>query len=472
MEEKTSRSTWSLIPAGIVTDSGYQVELAIPFASLRFPERPEQTWRMNFWRDRQRDNRFRYSWTAQDRDNDCFICQWGSLTGIKDVKPGSSLDILPNILSYQSGSMANGAQPDSRFESRDPDAELSLNARYGLSTNSSLELTINPDFSQVESDAGQIDVNETHALFFDERRPFFQEGSDLYGSFFNIIYTRTINDPIVASKFTGQFGRFSLAYLLARDEHSPLIVPLREWSEGLSLEESTVNILRGRQTFGQDSYVGFVLTDRRTDAGQRVDTLYEALNDSVYDRSIDTVNYASGSGTSFGMDGRIRINRNLKFEFMAVGSHTLEPDGDGLLATGDYFDYGTKTGGAGRRIVLGARPYGGLVAGRTILGHGTGISGPVADLPSGQRLDLRQRSAGDRPVERSDVSPQQDLAGRMGSEALGRPDVHASRHRQCQSRHVRKRHPRRVVHSGDLYRFQEPDRTGVGICRQSRMVSG
>jgi hypothetical protein len=336
---------------GIVTDSGYQVELAIPFASLRFPERPEQTWRMNFWRDRQRENRFRYSWTAQDRDNDCYVCQWGTLTGIKDVKPGSSLDILPNILSHQSGSMAHASQPDSRFESEDPDAELSLNARYGLSTNASLELTLNPDFSQVESDAGQIDVNETHALFFNERRPFFQEGSDLYGAPFNIIYTRTINDPIIASKFTGQFGRFSLAYLLARDEHSPLIVPLRERSETISLGKSTVNILRGRQTFGQDSYVGFVITDRRTDKGQRVDTLYELLNDSIYARSIDTVRYKAGSGTAFGLDGRIRLNQSTKFEFMTVGSHTVEPDGSralepfggGLLRTDEMFDYGSKT---------------------------------------------------------------------------------------------------------------------------------
>jgi len=74
---------------GIVTDSGYQVELAIPFASLRFPDKPEQTWRWNFWRDRQRDNRFRYSWTAQSRDNDCFVCQWGTLNGLKDVKPAA-----------------------------------------------------------------------------------------------------------------------------------------------------------------------------------------------------------------------------------------------------------------------------------------------------------------------------------------------------------------------------------------------
>jgi hypothetical protein len=205
---------------GKVTDSGYQVELAIPFASLRFPDKPEQTWRLNFWRDRQRENRNQYSWTAQDRDNACWVCQWGTLTGIKNVKPSSNIDILPNVVSYQSGAMGSSSVPDSPFDSEDPDAEFSVNARYGISTNSSVEVTVNPDFSQVESDGGQIDVNETFALYFSERRPFFQEGADLYRSFLRVIHTRTVNDPILAGKFTGQFGRYSLAFLTARDEHA------------------------------------------------------------------------------------------------------------------------------------------------------------------------------------------------------------------------------------------------------------
>jgi len=328
---------------GIVTDSGYQVEMAIPFASLRFPDRPEQTWRLNFWRDRQRDNRYKYSWNAQDRDNACFICQWGTLTGISNVKPGSNLDILPNVVSYQSGAMGNRSVPDSEFDRDNPDAEFSLNARYGLSTNSSVELTVNPDFSQVESDAGQIDVNETFALYFPERRPFFQEGSDLYRSYFNIIHTRTVNDPILAGKFTGQFGRNSVACLLARDQNSPLIVPLRERSESAPLDGSVVTILRGRRTFGQDSYVGFVLTDRRTDADEQVDTLYEEVDDTTWSRLVDTVHYSAGSGTTFGIDGRVRLNRNYQTSFMVLGSHTAELEGENLIRTDELFDYGKHT---------------------------------------------------------------------------------------------------------------------------------
>ena len=143
---------------GKVTESGYQVELAIPFSSLRFPDKKEQIWRINFWRDHQRDVRRRYSWAAQDRNDPCMMCQWGTVTGIENIKPSSNIDILLNIIAYQSG-FRDG--PLDSFDNSNPDAEGSLNIRYGLSTNSSIEFSYNPDFSQVESDADQVDVNNT-----------------------------------------------------------------------------------------------------------------------------------------------------------------------------------------------------------------------------------------------------------------------------------------------------------------------
>jgi hypothetical protein len=297
---------------GIITDSGYQVELAIPFASLRFPDRPQQTWRLNFWRDRQRDNRYRYSWAAIDRDNSCWVCQWGTLTGLTGIKPASNLDILPSTIGYQSGARDD----DLHFDNKDPDAELSLNARYGLTSNSSMELAVNPDFSQVESDASQVDVNSTFALYFSERRPFFQEGSDLFNTWITTVYTRTINDPSVATKFTGQFGPWSFAYLVARDGKSPLIVPLQQQSAQLVLDRSTVNIFRARRTFSSDSYVGLTLTDRRLDAFSR-----------------DGSSYGAGSGTLYGIDSRIRLNRNYHLELQTVGSHTKEINAPDLIDT-------------------------------------------------------------------------------------------------------------------------------------------
>jgi hypothetical protein len=286
---------------GRVTDEGYQVELAIPFSSLRFPDRPEHTWRLNFWRDQQRDLRRRYAWAAVDRDNACWMCSWGSVTGIAGVEPASNIDLIPTAIAFQSGRRADIDDPTSDFSNDDPDGELSLNVRYGITSGSSAEIAINPDFSQVESDADEIDVNSPFALFFDERRPFFQEGSNLYSTWISAIYTRTINNPNGAAKFTGQFGNTSVLYLGGHDANATLIVPTEERSFFFEADEAVSNIGRAIQAYGEASYVGGLVTDRR---------LSGALD---------------GSSTTFGVDGRHRITDRLQVEYQLLGSHTQEP---------------------------------------------------------------------------------------------------------------------------------------------------
>ncbi|NNE09977.1 MAG: carbohydrate binding family 9 domain-containing protein, partial [Gemmatimonadetes bacterium] len=248
---------------GRVTETGYQVEIAIPFASLRFPNREEHTWRINFWRDRQRDNRNRYSWAAISRDNPCLMCQFGYLTGIEGVQTGKNLDVIASVIGTQVGELDDRDDPRSNFSNDDPKGEASLNMRYALTSNSSAELAINPDFSQVESDAGQIDVNRTYALFFEERRPFFQEGSDLFNTWISAVYTRSINNPDVAGKLLGEFGNTSVVYLFGHDDASPLIIPFEERSELLLLDESYTNIVRMRTNLREESAVGLLVTDRR-----------------------------------------------------------------------------------------------------------------------------------------------------------------------------------------------------------------
>ena len=284
---------------GKVTDSGYQVEIAIPFSSLRFADKPEQTWHIQFWRDRQRDVRYRYAWAARDRDNPCFQCQWGTLTGIKGIKPGSSFDLLPNLVAYQGGEReeASGGLPG-EFHSGDPKAEVSMFARYGLTPNATIEGTINPDFSQVESDEAQVDVNTTFALFFSEQRPFFQEGSDLYDSYIDAIYTRSINDPSAATKLCGKFGRTSVAYIFARDDHTPMLLPFEERSRFIGLGKSTSNIARFRYTLQGSSFLGGLVTDRRIDGG--------------------------GAGSVFGADGKLWFWKNYNLAFQVLGSRTSE----------------------------------------------------------------------------------------------------------------------------------------------------
>lgn len=289
---------------GIVTDSGYQVEIAVPFSSLRFPDRPEQTWRATFWRDHQRDVRRQYSWAAMDRKDPCFLCQFGTLTGIKGIKPGSRLDLLPNVIASKTDYLVEEEDGAKRFKTNDPEAALSLNAKYSLSTNATAEMTINPDFSQVESDATQIDVNSPYALYYDEHRPFFQEGQDLFSMNINTVYTRSINDPEVAGKFAGKFDRTSVAYLVARDDHTPLMVPLGDRTEFWRGGKSTSNVVRFKQTFLENSFVGTVATDRRLEGG--------------------------GSGSVFGGDAKLWFLKNFEVVGQALASHTEEPNNPSL----------------------------------------------------------------------------------------------------------------------------------------------
>lgn len=289
---------------GNITDRGYQIEMAIPFSSLRFPDKPEQVWKATFWRTHPRDSRRTYSWAYTDRDDPCWLCQFGTIKGIKNVKPGGKLEILPSVIGFQSASLRDDSEPNSGLDNSDVDGECSLGAKYAITSSLTAEATYNPDFSQVESDVAQIDVNTTFALFYPEKRPFFQEGSNLFDLWHTVFYTRSINDPLFAARLTGKMGKTDLAYIVAYDEHSPTIIPLEEESEVLEGGESVSNIFRVRYTFKQSSYVGAIATDRRMKGG--------------------------GAGTVFGADGVFRFYKNYCFEWQALASRTEEPNDTSL----------------------------------------------------------------------------------------------------------------------------------------------
>jgi hypothetical protein len=319
-----------------ITEDGYQVEMAVPFKSLRFPDREVQEWRATFWRTWPRDSRAQHSWASISRDDPCWVCQWGTLAGIQGVKPGGALELMPAVIGSQAGQIEDAEDPNSGFSSDDPTGELSLFARYPFSSGITTELGLNPDFSQVESDVAQIDVNTTFALFFPERRPFFQEGSDLFRSYFQVLYTRQINDPLVTGKLIGRTGRTTAAYLGGLDENSPILLPFQERSYVGMGGRSLSNIGRFQQTFWRDSYVGAILTDRRWEDN-------------------------GGSGTTGGIDGRLRFLENYSIEYQALASHTREPDDT------------TFTEGVGD-VTFGKEGYTGAYDGESYWGHAWYVS--------------------------------------------------------------------------------------------------
>ena len=121
----------------------------------------------------------------------------------------------------------------------DPDVEAGLTVRWGLTPDLTANLAINPDFSQIEADVAQLDVNNRFTLFFPEKRPFFLEGADYFTTPLNAVFTRTVADPDVGAKLTGKKGRNTFGVFAARDAVTNLLFPALYSSDAESFERPT-----------------------------------------------------------------------------------------------------------------------------------------------------------------------------------------------------------------------------------------
>ena len=300
--------------AGQIVEDGWVCEISIPFKSLRFPDKKEQEWGFHCIRFRPRGSYEEISWAPLDRDDPCFLCQAGILKGIHSVSAGRNLEILPYGISFQTGSMSDSDDPGSSFKNGNVEANTGFNIKYGLTSDLTLDFAYEPDFSQVESDVAQIDINTTFALFYPEKRPFFLEGSDIFGSEIHGIYTRTINDPILAAKLTGRVNRTSLGFILAKDDKTPFIVPLQEQSIFVKSDMKSVsNILRLKQDVWEDSFVGLMATNREGTSG--------------YNRLA-------------GIDASLRFLSDYRLTVQALQSWTKEPSDTSLIEDGQTLTFG------------------------------------------------------------------------------------------------------------------------------------
>ncbi len=233
--------TWQ--SKGRITDQGYEIEIRIPFKSLRYPGNGPQVWGFNVSRVVQRTG-YTDTWTDVRRASASFLGQEGALSGLHDLKRGITVEAQPFVTATADGSRD---AESGRFGRGDLDPDAGVNLRLGF-TSFAFDATLNPDFSQVESDAGQVTVNERFALFFPEKRPFFLEGIELFGSPQTLVYTRRIVDPKGGAKLTGKFGQLGVAHLTAVDE--------------TDTGDAWFNITRLRRDFGRNSIAGVTLTNR------------------------------------------------------------------------------------------------------------------------------------------------------------------------------------------------------------------
>lgn len=233
---------------GRVTADGWVAEIRVPYLSLQFSQKDRQDWGINVAREVRRLG-YKQSWAPLSRSRSSTLSQSGVLADLRGLEPQTLLEVNP---------VATGKWTADRMDGRlvrdDPRPELGFNGRWGITQNLLIGVTVNPDFSQVEADAPQIDVNERFALFFPEKRPFFLDGTEVFQTPERLVHTRRIVDPSAGMKLTGKVGSLEVGYLGAVDE-SPV-------ASGRSDSDAAFNLLRVRGDLGGGSAVGLLYTDR------------------------------------------------------------------------------------------------------------------------------------------------------------------------------------------------------------------
>lgn len=316
-------TSWDAIwySAGHINDTGYEVEMAIPFRALQFQRsKKAQTWGFAPIRNWPRSQLHQITNFLHNRDNSCLLCQVPKLEGIERVSPGRNIELDPTFTARQTDARENF--PGSPMEKADPQLDVGISGHWGFTPNLTLSATVNPDFSPVEADAVQLDINTPFTLEYPEKRPFFFEGIDFFSTPINGVHTRTLVDPAWGVKISGKEGKNAIGLFVSRDEITYLLFPRAEGSEDTTLDQgATATVLRYRRDIGKSSTLGFLLTDR------------EGKN--YHNRLL-------------GLDGLIRISDSDTIRFQALGSSTRYPghiaelyrqDTDNLTGYAAYFSY-------------------------------------------------------------------------------------------------------------------------------------
>jgi hypothetical protein len=283
---------------GKLTSRGYVVWMAIPFKSLRFSPAREQSWGIILYRGILRENEDDF-WPEISRSVEGRLAQGATAGGLEDISPGRNMQFIPYgvLRSFRALDTRDPTAP--RFDHRDAEFRGGIDSKFVLHDNLVLDVTANPDFSQVESDEPQITVNQRFEVFFPERRPFFLENSDYFKTPIDLFFTRRIGDPQFGARLTGKVGPYSLGILATDDRGPGNRVPD---SDPLAGERSTFAIARvNRDIFGQSS-IGAIYTDWEFPAA-------------------DEFNRVGG------IDSRLKFNPNWTGNFEAVTSSTKNQDG-------------------------------------------------------------------------------------------------------------------------------------------------
>jgi hypothetical protein len=318
---------------GHVTDWGFEVELRIPFKSLRYAARDVQDWGLQIQRNVQHSG-YQETWTPTRKASASFIGQEGTLVGLEDMHHGQVVELNPELTSTTSGApvtLANGLPGEWRYARADA---LGGNVKWGMTSNFVLNGTIKPDFSQVEADATQIASDLRFALFYPEKRPFFVEGSDQFNVPNTLVYTRQIVHPTAAAKLTGKVGGTDVALLSAEDD--PQV-------SRVAGANPIATILRVRRDFAGQSTAGVLVSDREEGpafnrlAGGDVRVVFGRLYFAQFQAVTSTTRLGDSTHTGPMWEAVLdRTGRAFGFHYNVIGIHQNFEAWNGFLPRTGY----------------------------------------------------------------------------------------------------------------------------------------
>jgi len=324
---------------GAVNEAGFIVEIAIPFKSIRYEAGKDKLWGAHFFRRIQRFNRELSSWMPFSRSIDSNLSQAGHLGGLEGISAERTIELIPSLTLSQSGKFVNtfGVLPGTLAASQDPGRIVNepikfdpgLTAKFTPSSALTLDLAINPDFAQVEADQIVVTANQRFPIFFAEKRPFFLEGIDIFGTPITAVHTRAIVDPDVAVKLSGKKGRNTFGLMVASDNGPGTFVGderLNPNNFRFLDKNAQIGVLRLKRDVGKENSIGMIAT---------------------------TYNFIQKHNDLLGLDGRFRLNKQTTYTFQLLGTTSrnnfFNPDENiTRYRTGNGFAYATDYNVSGR----------------------------------------------------------------------------------------------------------------------------
>jgi hypothetical protein len=251
-DEDTSFDTvWT--SEGRMTDAGYVVRMAIPFRSLRFANQSEQTWGIALGRVIRRNNEESY-WPHVTKQIRGFVPQFGDAQGLAQISPARNIQVNP----YSMLARARVFDDDIPAHVNQGDERIGVDAKAVLRDAFTLDATVNPDFSQVETDDPQVTVNERFEVFFPEKRPFFLENSGYFQTPINLLFSRRIVDPWTGLRLTGKANRWAIGALAMNDRQLDQL----DADDPEHGNDMWIGAFRVQREFGKENSAGFLVTDQ------------------------------------------------------------------------------------------------------------------------------------------------------------------------------------------------------------------